>query len=105
MVFVAQCVSGGGGLESHCGGDITRVNFFDLLSLVGVHLEKTADSLSFPLGRIVNASPGVQRPGINSEEVQRSNKRKDHNFKRKIRKWRLNIHSLLPPDVRNWYTP
>src|SRR5438094_10029607 len=89
MVFVTQCVSGRGGLESHRGGDITRVNFFDLLSLVGVHLEKAADSLSFPLARIVNARPGGQRPGIDPEEAQRSDKRIGHNLKSKSRKWRL----------------
>src|SRR5207244_11495621 len=99
-VWFARRVSGCASLGSRRGGDITRVNFFDLLSLVGVHLEKAADSLSFPLGRIVNARPGGQRPGIDSEEAQRSDKRIGHNLKSKSRKWRLILRRPFAHGVR-----
>ena len=46
MFFVAQGVAGGGVLQADRRGDVAGVDFLDLFTLVGVHLQETADALA-----------------------------------------------------------
>ena len=56
MLLVADRVAGRHALEAHARGDVARVNLLDLLTLVGVHLQQTADPLRSLLGRVVDAA-------------------------------------------------
>ena len=53
MFLVAEGVAGGGVLETYGSGDVAGVNLLDLLSLVGVHLQNSADSLLLALGGVI----------------------------------------------------
>ena len=45
MLLIAQGVAGGGVLQTHGGLDIAGVDLLDILPVVGVHLQDTADTL------------------------------------------------------------
>ena len=74
-LFVAQCVTGGGVLQTNNGCDIACVYSFDILSVVGVHLYDTSHTLLVVLGSVQNGCACVYSTGIYTEEAQLTNKR------------------------------
>ena len=54
MLIVADGVAGDYRLQTHRRRDIARADLLDLLALVGVHAQKTADALAAPLGHVVD---------------------------------------------------
>ena len=52
MLLVAECVACGGVLQADSSRDIAAVAAFDILSVVGVHLEDSAQTLSVALDRV-----------------------------------------------------
>ena len=63
MLGIGQGVAGEGLLEADGGGDVARVDLFDLLAVVGVHLEDAADPLLAVLrARCTRTSPDLSVP-------------------------------------------
>ena len=58
---------------------------FDFFTLVGVHLQKTADALARLLGRVENVGTGIQAAGVNAEERQLPDKRIGHDLENQSR--------------------
>ena len=50
-LLVAQGITGGGVLQAHGGGDIAGADLFDILTVIGVHLQDTAHALLLVLDR------------------------------------------------------
>ena len=75
MLFIAQCITGGGVLQTNNGSDIACVYSFDILSVVGVHLYDTSHTLLVVLGSVQNGSTCVYSTGIYTEEAQLTNER------------------------------
>ena len=59
MLLVTDCITCSGELESDCCGDIAGVNLVKLLSLVGVHLKDTANTLFLALCGVENVGTGI----------------------------------------------
>ena len=60
MLLITDGITGCGELESDCGSDIAGVNLIQLLSLVGVHLKDTANTLFLALCGIEHVGTGIQ---------------------------------------------
>ena len=60
MLFVAKGIAGGGVLQTDCSSDVACVNHFQILSVVCVHLNNTADTLSVILCGVVNGGTSRQ---------------------------------------------
>ena len=75
MLLVAQGVTGGGILQTDSSRDIASVNGVDILTVVGVHLQDTANTLVVILDRVVNGGTGIQSTGVHTEEAELTNER------------------------------
>src|SRR2546430_2135185 len=70
MVRVTQRVARLRVLEPDGRGDVARAHLFELLALVGVHLQQAPDALPAILGAVVHVRAGVQHARIDAEEGQ-----------------------------------
>ena len=70
MILVTQGITGGGVLQTDSGGDITRVANVDVLTVIRVHLQDTADTLVLTLGGVENGRTLLYLTGINTEEAE-----------------------------------
>ena len=68
LVLVGQRVPGARVLEADGGADVAREHLFDLLALVGVHLEQSTDPLPLVLGAVVDVAARLERAGVHPEE-------------------------------------
>ena len=80
-----QRVAGGHRLEADGGGDVAGVDFLDLLTLVGVHLQEAADALGLALGGVEHRGAGGQRARIDAEEGELTDERVGHDLERERR--------------------
>src|SRR5215475_5950093 len=102
MAFIAQRIARRGCSQSHRSSDIARINLFDLLPFVGVHLEESADSFSFALGRIIDARTGSQRTGIDPKKAQCPDERVGHDLESEGRKGRIIFYGTHFHRLRVW---
>ena len=82
MLFIAQGIAGAGVLQSYRRRDIARVAAFDILTVVRVHLQDSADTLIVVLVGVVHRGTGVDGTGIHTEEAQLAHKGVGHNLER-----------------------
>src|SRR5690554_7321195 len=75
MILVTQGVTGCYVLQADRGSDIAGENFFDLFTIVGVHLNHTAHTLFLALDRVKYRVTGLELTRVNPEEGQGSNER------------------------------
>ena len=54
MLLIAQGVASGGILQAHRRRDIARINGFNILTVIGMHLQNTAQTLVIVLIRVVH---------------------------------------------------
>ena len=80
VLLVAQRVTGGGILQTDSSRNIARVNGVDVLTVVGVHLQDTADTLVVILDRVVDGGACVQRTGVHTEEAELTDIRVSHDL-------------------------
>ena len=80
VLLVAQRVTGGGILQTDSSRNIARVNGVDVLTVVGVHLQDTADTLIVILDRVVDGGACVQRTGVHTEEAELTDIRVSHDL-------------------------
>ena len=62
--------------------NVTGVNMLDIFSVVGMHLQDAAESLTLTLGRVHDRLPGLQLSGVHAEEAELSDKRVCHDLER-----------------------
>ena len=67
-LFVAQGITGGGVLQAHGGGNIAGPDLFNILAVVGVHLQNTAHTLLLVLHAVENGGTGGQVTGVQAPE-------------------------------------
>lgn len=84
-VLVTQGITGGDVLQTDCRGDVTRANFFDLFTLVGVHLNDTAETLTCRLHGVQYGITRVNHTGVYAEEGQVTHERVGGDFERQRR--------------------
>src|SRR6266568_2545946 len=85
VVLVAEGVAGGGLAQADRGRDVAGEDFLDLLALVGVHLDDTADALLLVRGRVVHVRPGVELARVDAEEREVADERVVHQLERQRR--------------------
>ena len=83
--FVAESIAGSGIFQTYCCCNITGINHVDFLTMVGMHLQDTANTLSLTFGRVVNVRTGAESTGVHTEESKFTNKRVSHNFESQCR--------------------
>src|SRR4029450_13886076 len=89
LLVVAERVARARVLESDRRGGVTRAHLFDLLALVGVHLEETADALALVLGRVVDVRARLEHARVHAEERQLTDERVRRDLERERGKRRL----------------
>ena len=83
MFFVAERIARRGVFETYNGADIARIDFGNILSLVGVHLDETADSLLLFLRGVIHVGTGGQNAGVSAEIREGADKRVGRDLERK----------------------
>ena len=63
-------VTGGDVLQADGSSDVACANFFDLFTLVGVHLEQYNKTLALLFDGVQRGVTGVNHTGVNAEEGQ-----------------------------------
>ncbi|MPN46109.1 hypothetical protein SDC9_193692 [bioreactor metagenome] len=69
MIWSAQGVTGGGVFQAHRSCDISRITFFQVFPVIGMHLNDTTDSLLVSLCCVQNRRTGIHRARVNPEET------------------------------------
>ena len=87
MALIAQGITSGGILQANSSSDITAINDVQLLTVVGVHLENTADTLLLALSGVKHIRAGGKGTGIYAEECQLTNKWISHDLECQGSKW------------------
>ncbi len=59
VLLVAEGVTGGGILQADNGGDVAGIHGLNILTVIGVHLQNTADALLLLLGGVEDGGAGV----------------------------------------------
>ncbi len=85
VVLVAERVAGGHVFKSNSRSDVARIDLFDLVALIRVHLQDPSEPAVFALCRVIHVRSGVDRSGVDSEEREFSDVRVCHDLKRKSR--------------------
>ena len=70
--FVAKGITGGGVLQADQGDDIAGAGPLDIFTLVGVHLEDSADTLTLAVVGVHDGHAGFKIAGVNAEEGKMS---------------------------------
>ena len=78
-------VPGGSVFQANGRGNIAGVNIIDLLTVIGIHPQQTADPFFLTRGRVQNIRPFFQITRINPEKSQRPDIRIGRHFKRQRR--------------------
>ena len=69
-------------LQTHRSGDVTGIHMLDIFSVVGMHLQDAAESLTLTLCRVHDGLSGLQLSGVHAEEAELSDKRVCHDLER-----------------------
>ena len=83
--------------QPHGRGDIARVDGFDILAVIGVHLQDTAHPLVIVLVRVIDRGAGIDRAGIDPEKAQLAHKGIGRDLERESRE-RLSV-GRMPLDL------
>src|SRR3546814_4209056 len=78
LTDVAQGFTRGYVFQAHHCGDVASQNFLDFSTVVGVHLQDTANTLFLALDRVVDRFTGVQNTRVNAHEGQLTYERIAH---------------------------
>ena len=79
----AERVARRNGLQAHRSSDVARFDHLDFLTLIGVHLEQTADAFLVVLDGVENGVAGVEDAGINAKERELADVRVSHDLEGK----------------------
>src|SRR5881409_2084006 len=80
VALVAQRIAGLRVLEPDGRGDVAGAHLFDLLALIGVHLQQPADALLLVLGAVIDVRAGGEHTRIDPEERQLPHVRIGHDL-------------------------
>ena len=80
MLLIAESITGSSQLKSNGCCDISGVYLIQLCTLIGMHLQDTANTLLLTLGRVQNVRTGIHGSGIYTEECQLTNKGVSHDL-------------------------
>src|SRR6056297_3664755 len=89
VLGIGQRVAGGDVLQAYRRGDVAGAHFLDLLALVRVHLQQSADALALALHRVEHGVAGIQHAGVDAEEGQVADERVGGDLERQRRERRL----------------
>ena len=80
MLGVAQRVARGHGLQADGSGDIACLNLLDFVTLVGVHLQQTAETFLLVLRGVQHGFAGNHNAGVHADEGDLTNERVRHDL-------------------------
>src|SRR3954467_1733878 len=80
MLLVADSVTGVDAAQANGRADVTGKDLLDLFTLVGVHLQETANALGASGTRIQDAVARLQRSGVHTNEHQLTDERISHDL-------------------------
>jgi hypothetical protein len=85
IIFITQRITRGNVLQTDNGGDITRTDFLDFFTLVGMHLQHTAYALLLALTGFQTALPTFQHTRVDANKGQGTHVRVIHDLERQRR--------------------
>ncbi len=85
MFLVAEGIACGCVLKTYGSSDIACVAAVNILSVVSVHLQNSAHTLSVALNRVIYCRSGIYNARIYAEEAELADKRVGSNLKRESR--------------------
>ncbi|KFM83885.1 hypothetical protein DJ90_5581 [Paenibacillus macerans] len=80
-LLITQCITRARIFQTYGRRNVTSVYFVDLLTVVCVHLQDTADPFAFAFSRVQHVRTGLQNTGVYAEERQLTHVRVGHDFK------------------------
>ena len=86
MFLVTQRVTGGGVFQTDSCSDIARVHDVDILTVVRVHLQNTADTFVLVFIGVIHGGTGFQRTRVHTEKRQFTDERVGSDLERQRRK-------------------
>ena len=86
FIFITERIASSCIFQANGGSDITGINFFNLFTLISVHLKNTSNTLFLALCRVVYIRTCCNNAGIDTEKGKLANKGIGHNLKPKRRK-------------------
>ena len=87
MLLVAEGITCGGALKTDGSTDIARISDFYILTVVGVHLQQSAQTLLRVLVCIINGSTCLDRSRIYTYEAKLTYVRVGHNLECESCEW------------------
>ena len=81
--FITKSISGSGALQPDGGFNVSREHFFNVFTVVGVHLQNASNPFTDTFGTVQNRGAGGQMPGVHTEKAQSPDIRVCHDFERK----------------------
>jgi hypothetical protein len=104
LLLVADRVAGRDAFQADRCGDVTSVDFLDLFTLVGVHLQQATKPLALLLRRVEGRRSRGHDAGIHPNECQLTDERIGHDLERQRRERcvvrRLPFHDRVRPLIR-----
>ena len=79
-IFGAERVTGGGVLQTNNGNDVASGANVDVNTVVGVHLQKTADAFLLVLGSVQHVGAGLESAGVYAQVGELANERVGHDL-------------------------
>src|SRR5579884_1485359 len=74
MMRITERLSREGVTQAYCRTDVSRSNFIDILTMVGMHTQKATDTLRLALGAILNRRALRQRARIDTQVSKATDK-------------------------------
>ena len=92
--FIAECITGSGILEANGGGDVSGMDFGDVLLVIGMHLQNASEPLLLPSGGIVDVRTALGCSRVDPEIGQLAHVGVGHDLEDQRRKRRI----VISPD-------
>ena len=80
MLVVAESIARAGVFQAHNSGDLTGVHSVDVLTMVRVHVQQTAETLALAADGVNRRFAGLNGAGVDTDERQTSDERVRHHL-------------------------
>ena len=80
MLVIAECVARCRKLETYRSSDVSRIDCFELASVIGVHLQDTSESLLAVFRSVVYVRARIESSRVYPEERQLTHERVSHDL-------------------------
>ncbi len=100
MLVVAESIARAGVFQTHNSGDLTGVHSVDVLTMVRVHVQQTAETLALAADGVHRCFAGLNGAGVDTDERQASDERVRHHLEDETGKGAVHVRGESDLFVR-----